>query len=154
MNASQSKSCREPVRGEMRELGGADVVAASLEGRIAIVRAGSARAGRQPDVLGALEVSSFAFMHSNQQRCERSDDFRDGWPKLPCHPFVVVWYAQSCCGLLGSTTGGDVKPTEPPKSLATTPLEHVEACHGGVFTCSKSAMEVVSVKEQQRFVSW
>ena len=51
---------------------GADVIAASLKGGIAIVRAGSARAGRQPDVLGALEVSSFAFMHSNKQRCERS----------------------------------------------------------------------------------
>ena len=47
------------------------MVAASLEGGIVIVRAGSARAGRQPDVLGALEVSSFAFVHSNQQRCER-----------------------------------------------------------------------------------
>ena len=47
------------------------MVAASLEGVIVIVRAGSARAGRQPDVLGALEVSSFAFVHSNQQRCER-----------------------------------------------------------------------------------
>ena len=130
------------------------MVAASLEGRIAIVRAGSARAGRQPYVLEALEVSSFAFMYAHQQRCERSDDFRDGWPKLPGHPCAMVWYAQSCCSLLESTTGGDVKPTEPPKSLATTPLEHVEACHGGVFTCSKSAMEVVSVKEQQRAVSW
>ena len=126
---------------------------ASQEGPFGIVWAASAHAGRQPDVRG-LEVSSFTFMHSNQQRCERSDDFRDGWPKLPCHPFAVVWYAQSCCGLLGSTTGGDVKPTDPPKSLATTPLEHAEACHGGVFACSKSAMEVVSVKEQQRFVSW
>ena len=47
------------------------MVAASLEGGIVIVRAGSARAGRQPDVLRALEVSSFAFMHANQQRCER-----------------------------------------------------------------------------------
>ena len=46
------------------------MVAASLGGGIGIVRAGSARVGRQPDVLGALEVSSFAFMHSNQQRCE------------------------------------------------------------------------------------
>ena len=134
----------------------ADVVAASLEGGNAIVWAGSARAGRQSNVLGALEVSSFAFMHANQQRCDlkRSDDFRDGWPKLPGHPCAMVWYAQSCCSLLGSTTGGDVKPTDPPKSLATTPLEHVEACHGGVFTCSKSAMEVVSDKEQQRAVSW
>ena len=130
------------------------MVTVSSEEALSIVWAALARAERQTDVWEALEVSSFAFMHSNQQRCERSDDFRDGWPKLPCHPFVVVWYAQSCCGLLGSTTGGDVKPTEPPKSLATTPLEHVEACHGGVFTCSKSAMEVVSVKEQQRFVSW
>ena len=110
MNASQSKSCREPVRGEMRELGGADVVAASLEGRIAIVRAGSARAGRQPYVLGALEVSSFA-MHSNQQRCERSDDFRDGWPKLPGHPCAMVWHAQSSCGRVGGTARGDEKPT-------------------------------------------
>ena len=47
------------------------MVAASLEGGIGIVRTGSARVGRQPDVLGALEVSSFAFIHSNQQRCER-----------------------------------------------------------------------------------
>jgi hypothetical protein len=42
-----------------------------LGGGIVIVRAGSARTGRQPDVLGALEVSSFAFVDSNQQRCER-----------------------------------------------------------------------------------
>ena len=30
-----------------------------------------ARAGRQPNVWEALEVSSFAFMHSNHQRRER-----------------------------------------------------------------------------------
>ena len=53
---------------------------------------------------------------------------------------------------LGGT--GNVKPTDAGKYLATTQLEHGEVCHGGVFTCSKSAMEVVSVKEQQRFVSW
>ena len=47
------------------------MIAASLEGGAGIVRVALARAGRQPDVLGALEVSSFAFMHSNQQRCER-----------------------------------------------------------------------------------
>ena len=47
------------------------MVAASLEGGIGIVRAALARVERQPDVLGALEVSSFAFMHSNKQRCER-----------------------------------------------------------------------------------
>ena len=46
------------------------MVAASLEGGIGIVRAALARVERQPDVLGALEVSSFAFMYSNQQRCE------------------------------------------------------------------------------------
>ena len=46
------------------------MVAASLEGGVGIVRAALARVERQPDVLGALEVSSFAFMHSNRQRCE------------------------------------------------------------------------------------
>ena len=46
------------------------MVAASLGGGVGIARAAIARAGRQPDVLGALEVSSFTFMHSNQQRCE------------------------------------------------------------------------------------
>ena len=43
---------------------------ASQEGPFGIVWAASAHAGRQPDVRG-LEVSSFAFMHSNQQRCKR-----------------------------------------------------------------------------------
>ena len=43
----------------------------ALEGAIGIERVGSTPASRHPDVLGALEVSSFAFMHSNQQRCER-----------------------------------------------------------------------------------
>ena len=36
MDASRSKSCREPFRGEMRSLG-ADVVTASLEGGIGII---------------------------------------------------------------------------------------------------------------------
>ena len=43
---------------------------ASQEGPFSIVWAASAHAGRQRDVWGALEVSSFAFVHSNQQRCE------------------------------------------------------------------------------------
>ena len=42
-----------------------------MEGGIGIVQAAVARAGRQTDVWRALEVSSFAFMHSNQHRCER-----------------------------------------------------------------------------------
>jgi hypothetical protein len=45
---------------------GAEVVAASSErerGGDAIVGAAPARAGHQTDVEGALEVSSFAFMH-------------------------------------------------------------------------------------------
>ena len=42
----------------------------SLEEARSIVRAALARAERQTDVWEALEVSSFAFMHSNQQRCE------------------------------------------------------------------------------------
>ena len=42
---------------------------ASQEGPFGIVWATSAHAGHQPDVRG-LEVSSFTFMHSNQQRCE------------------------------------------------------------------------------------
>ena len=36
-----------------------------------IVRAALARAGCQTDVWRAHEVSSFAFVHSNQQRCKR-----------------------------------------------------------------------------------
>ena len=48
---------------------GANVVAASLDGGIDIVRAALARAERHTDVRGLLEVSSFTFMHSNQQRC-------------------------------------------------------------------------------------
>ena len=44
--------------------------AASSNGAFVIVGAASARAGRRFDVRRALEVSSFAFMHSNQQRCE------------------------------------------------------------------------------------
>ena len=49
---------------------------------------------------------------------------------------------------------GDVKPTYPPKSLATTPLEHVEVCRGGVFACSiPRGNGCVSVKElQSQFV--
>ena len=35
-----------------------------------------------------------------------------------------------------------MKPTYAPKSPASTQLEHVEICHGGVFACSKSATEV------------
>ena len=46
-----------------------DMGTASQEGPFGIVWAASAHAGRQPDVRG-LEVSSFAFVHSNQQRCE------------------------------------------------------------------------------------
>ena len=54
-----------------REKIGADVVAASfLEGAVVIVLAALARAGRQFDVWGALEVSPFTFIHSNKQRCE------------------------------------------------------------------------------------
>ena len=46
-----------------------------------------------------------------------------------------------------------MKPTEPPKSPATTPLEHVEVWHGGVFACSKSVLnDCVSIKELQRAV--
>ena len=47
------------------------MVAASLTEGIVIVQAAIARAGHQTDVWRAHEVSSFAFMHSNQQRCER-----------------------------------------------------------------------------------
>jgi len=49
----------------------ADMGTASQEGPIGIIWAASAHAGRQTDVWRALEVSSFAFMHSNQHRCER-----------------------------------------------------------------------------------
>jgi hypothetical protein len=69
MDASRSKCCREPFRGELRNLG-ADVVTVSSEEALSIVWAALARAERQTDVWKALEVSSFAFMHSNQQRCE------------------------------------------------------------------------------------
>ena len=46
------------------------MVAASSEEAFRTIRATEARAGCQPDVWGALEVSSFAFVHSNLQRCE------------------------------------------------------------------------------------
>ena len=75
-------------------------------------------------------------------------------PKLPGHPCAMIWHAQSCCGRLGGTAKGNVKPTDAGKSLATTQLEHVEVCHGGVFACSKSVHnESVSIKELQRAVS-
>ena len=54
----------------------------------------------------------------------------------------IAWIAQSCCGRLGCTARGNVKPSEAPKSPATTQLEHFEVCHDGVFACSKSATEV------------
>ena len=57
---------------------GADVVAASLEGGIGIVRVALARAERQIDVRGAHEVRSFALMHTTSRDVERSDDFCDG----------------------------------------------------------------------------
>ena len=47
------------------------MVAASLKKGIGIVRAALARARYQTDVWRAHEVSSFAFVHSNQQRCKR-----------------------------------------------------------------------------------
>ena len=43
----------------------------SSEEARSIVRAALARAEHQTDVWEELEVSSFAFMHSNQQRYER-----------------------------------------------------------------------------------
>ena len=46
------------------------MVAASLEGGVGTVWAALTRVRRQFDVWGALEVSPFTFMHSNQQRCE------------------------------------------------------------------------------------
>jgi hypothetical protein len=49
----------------------ADMGTASQEGPIGIMWAASAHAGRQNDVWRAHEVSSFAFVHSNQQRCKR-----------------------------------------------------------------------------------
>ena len=47
------------------------MVSVSSEEAFETVRAALARAGRQPKVWEALEVSSFAFMHSNHQRRER-----------------------------------------------------------------------------------
>ena len=47
------------------------MVTVSSEEALSIVWAALARAEHQTDVWKALEVSSFAFMHSNQQRCER-----------------------------------------------------------------------------------
>ena len=97
---------------------------ASQEGSFGIVWAASAHAGRQPDVRG-LEVSSFAFMHTNQQRCERDRTiFVMGDSKFQATTVVLC----------------DVKPTEAAKSLVTTQLELVDVWHGGVFACSKSAM--------------
>ena len=46
------------------------MITVSSEEALGIVWAALARAERQTDVWEALEVSSFAFMHSNQQRCE------------------------------------------------------------------------------------
>jgi hypothetical protein len=75
-------------------------------------------------------------------------------PKLPGHPCAMIWHAQSCCGRLGGTAKGNVKPTDAGKSLATTQLEHVEVCHGGVFACSKSVHnESVETQRLQRAVS-
>ena len=50
MEASRSKSCREPFRGEMRGIWWQTWAQRAQEGRIDIVWAASARAGRQPDV--------------------------------------------------------------------------------------------------------
>ena len=47
------------------------MVAASLEGGIDIVQVAIARTWCQTDVWRAHEVSSFAFVLSNQQRCKR-----------------------------------------------------------------------------------
>ena len=44
---------------------------------------------------------------------------------------------------------GDVKPISAPKCPASTQLEHFEICHGGVFACSKSAMEVNQSKSSR-----
>ena len=65
MEASRSKSWREPFRGEMRGNWGQkwSQRARRERGGGAIVGAAPARAGHQTDVEGALEVSSFAFMH-------------------------------------------------------------------------------------------
>jgi hypothetical protein len=133
MYASRSKSCREPLRGEVRGIwrqtwsqrarrgGGGGVTS---YGRPDLVR------GANP-MYGAHEVSSFAFMHSNRQRCVRDrTTFVMVDPNF--HVYVIAWHAQSCCGRLWGTARGDVEPTQAAKSLATE-LEHFEVCHGGVF---------------------
>ena len=70
----------------------------------------------------------------------------------------MVWQAQSCCGQLGGTTRDDVKPTEAPKSPASTQLESVEVCRGQVFACSKVREQWLSLgqiaAECQFVVRW
>ena len=95
---------------------GAEVVAASLEGGIVIIRAALARAGRQFDVWGALEVSPFTFMHSNQQRCEI-----DRTIFVMVEPNFQVSHIRSS-GTSSAAAGDSGVPSG--KSPATTQLEH------------------------------
>ena len=113
-----------------------------------IVWAVSARARRQPAVRGALEVSSFAFMRANQQRCDRDWTIfvmvDPNFQATSVRWCAMAWYAQSCCGRLRGAAKGDVEPTEAAKSPASTQLEHFEVWHGGAFACSKCAMDAAS----------
>ena len=79
-----------------------------------------------------------------------SDDFRDGDPNFQNHQFAIAWHAQSCCSRLEGITKGDMKPAQAVKRLATIQLGHFEVCHGGVFACSKCAMDAASRSKSGR----
>ena len=89
-------------------------------------------------------MSSFAFMRANQQRCDRDWTIfvmvDPNFQATSVRWCAMAWNAQSCCGRLRGAAKGDVEPTEAAKSPASTQLEHLEVCRGGVFACSKSAM--------------
>ena len=103
-------------------------------------------------------MSPFTFMHANQLRCEI-----DRTMFVMVDPNFQVFHIRRS-GTAGATAvdfgvpsvGGDVKPIQIAKSLATTLLGHFEVCRGRVFACSKSAPYNGSelVKELQRAVSW
>ena len=119
------------------------MVAASLEGGIGIIRAGTARAGRQRGVLGALEVSSFAFMHSNESNQQRFGEIGrfSRWLTQTSRPPMCDDLARP--ELLRSTwryRQGRCEADRGPEEPSIDPARAFEVCHGGVFACSKSAM--------------
>ena len=67
-------------------------------------------------------MSSFTFMHSNQQRCEIDQTiFVMIDPNFQAtNVSEIAWIAQNCCGR--GPVGGDVKPTQVAQSRVTTQL--------------------------------